>query len=189
MTNHPPELDALVAALAAVARGDDPEVDPDEAYEAALAAARAAAPVDLWAGADPESPVVIIAGNLKQLRNEAGWSQPAVADLMVEVGFDKWTRQTVAEIERTARRVSWEEAWALAILFGVPIVEILDPAGYAVAVSEAIVVPDEHATELLVGRGGRVGQGGPNWASGCVRGDVERPARDLWANRRAMGER
>lgn len=69
-----------------------------------------------------------IGANLRAIRNESGETatQAYVAECMQRLGFD-WKRITVAEVESGKRRLSWEEAVGISILFATSVVEL---AGY-----------------------------------------------------------
>lgn len=48
---------------------------------------------------------------------------------MTVVGHDNWSRATVSEVERGGRTVTVDELLALAMVLGVTIGDLLDPAG------------------------------------------------------------
>jgi hypothetical protein len=112
--------------------------------------------------------------------------------VMTALGFD-WKRSTVTDTEREARRLSLREMYGVAVAFGVPLVELLlAKPGEPVTTEEGdesagLAFSSRHARELIVGRGGRVGRGGPMWApaANACPPDVDRPATELWKRRRA----
>jgi transcriptional regulator with XRE-family HTH domain len=140
--------------------------------------------------------LTVVADNLRELREEAGWTQAQLAEAMQRAGFD-WKRITVTEIEGTTRKVSFEELLVLAALYAVPmlsffvhhtddLIEINDVLGYA----DSVVV-----RELMLGRGGHLGDGGTLWGAAIAvagrpkgRKDI-RPAVDLWRNRHNTANR
>jgi transcriptional regulator with XRE-family HTH domain len=69
------------------------------------------------------------AENLHAYRSLRRWSQEELARRMVDLGHASWSRATVSEVERGGRTVTIDELLALAMAFGVPIGNLLDPAG------------------------------------------------------------
>jgi transcriptional regulator with XRE-family HTH domain len=134
----------------------------------------------------------IVGANVKRVREEADLTQAKVAEAMNRLGFD-WKRITVTQVESATRRLALEELCCLAALFAVPMLELLLPAD-----DDNAEIPAEGATqldaqtlrELLIGRGGRVGSGGPNWQPALelvgipTSEDDVRPAVALWERRR-----
>jgi transcriptional regulator with XRE-family HTH domain len=59
---------------------------------------------------------------LKELREERGWSQQALATRMEQLGFSSWRQTTVAKVEaaKGPRTLSFNEAVGLAFAFGLP---------------------------------------------------------------------
>jgi transcriptional regulator with XRE-family HTH domain len=70
----------------------------------------------------------LLAGRLRELRTALGWSQREVAIRMRAFGFD-WSQTNVSKIEAGTRGVRVNEAAAFALLFDVPLGELLDAAG------------------------------------------------------------
>jgi transcriptional regulator with XRE-family HTH domain len=68
----------------------------------------------------------VIAENARRLREQAGWTQAALAEAMSKAGF-RWTRVTVAEVEGAVRRIALEELLVLAALFAEPMVTLFLP--------------------------------------------------------------
>ncbi len=108
----------------------------------------------------------VMGARLREHRTTAGWSQQRLAEAMVDLGHDTWSRVTVAEAEAgERRRISIEEMLSLAALFGVPGLSFILPAegedmvlaGHEEGVPAAVV------EELILGAGGQVGTGGPHW--------------------------
>lgn len=133
----------------------------------------------------------VVGANVKAMRNDSDTTQAAVADAMAALGFD-WKRITCAEVELATRRVAIEEVLALAVLFGVPAIELFLPADDAVITWPQGDLPRRDLVELFVGHGGELGEGGINWrtaarAAGRPRTRTQqRPAVAFWTNR---GER
>lgn len=77
----------------------------------------------------PTEPLTLraeIAQRLRELRTERGLKQTDVSDRMRELGFVKWGRVTVAEIEGERKRaVSVEELFGLSQVFGVSVKSLL----------------------------------------------------------------
>lgn len=193
-------IDDLVGALAAITSGEPPDVDPGEAVENAIAAAYevGAGEPDPWTVAvDIED----VAGDrMRRLRRDAGRTQEQLAAEMRTFGF-RWHRQTVNQIEvdlaeteageiKRVRTLNAAEMLAIASLFGVPAVELMLPEpGEWIAVGDQ-QINGRQARELIIGRGGKVGTGGPHWgaAAALAPAGVERPARELWKRRRSAGK-
>jgi transcriptional regulator with XRE-family HTH domain len=77
---------------------------------------------------DAQTPSAIFASNLRQRREELGWSQEDVAGACRTWGLEGVTRATIAQIETGRRRVSLDEAVVLSYLLQTPIVAPpLDP--------------------------------------------------------------
>jgi transcriptional regulator with XRE-family HTH domain len=128
-----------------------------------------------------------VAKNIAALREEAGWTQAQLAEAVTELGFD-WKRVTVAEVEGADRRVSLEELLGLSALYAVPMFSMLVPSPtHSVDIVFQSAHPDD-VRELMLGPGGRLGTGGPNWrVAARAAGRVEsRPARPLWRSRRTV---
>jgi transcriptional regulator with XRE-family HTH domain len=179
----------MQAALTAMARGEEPDEHPQDVLEEVVATIDADAfdPFTLAIGPD-----TITSRRMRELRLQSGASpnaplrQEDLAEAMSQVGCD-WRRGTVTETEKERRRLSLDELLGLALVFGVPVVELLSPAP-----GEVIEIGDggpqlgwRQVRELLIGRGGKVGTGGPTWMASLVSKVTDRPARQLWARRRA----
>ncbi len=106
---------------------------------------------------------------------------------MTAIGFT-WARETAVEVERTGRKVQLEEVVGIAALFGIPIIESPCRTTRQQSLWEAPPSTDPHAqlSELMLGRGGKIGNGGADWLAllYIVGGGktIERPAVDLSAN-------
>lgn len=191
-------LAAYCEAVRAIARGEETGDDPDELAEQVLSAARASQTFDPYDLAT--TPANLLAENLRRLRMEAGVRQEQLASLMMQLGF-AWKRQTVAEVERITdpddpdarapRRLTHEEMFALCALYGVPMVEMWRcPPGVTIELDAPGLnaLTGRQMSELIVGRRGQVGEGGPTWSAAAAviaPGTVERPARQLWRTRKA----
>lgn len=198
----PPEVEAYVTrmtdALTAMSEGEDQR---DALYRALDGAVRAAAArhssplagMSHWTTFEASFSEVI-GENLKAIREESGWTQAGVAEVMVSLGFD-WKRITYAEVEACTRRVTFEELLGLAVLFAVPVLELLIPTeapdNTTVLAWETGDLSASMVKELFIGHGGVLGQGGLTWraaaqAAGPPGGPKSwRPAADLWRERSA----
>jgi hypothetical protein len=81
---------------------------------------------------DPEQPESrhiqdALAQHIREHRNDRLWRQEDLAMKMMLLGFP-WNRMTVAEIETRRRRVSLEEWLALAVIFEVAAIELIQSA-------------------------------------------------------------
>jgi transcriptional regulator with XRE-family HTH domain len=189
-----PYLDAIGNALAAIASDrdvDTHEVALPKALDAALQAAVGLAKRKRgvsWTSLFESSYTAIIAENLRNLRLEAGWTQQQLANAMTAIGFG-WARETAVEVERYGRKLQLEEVLGIAALFSVPVVELLLPDEETALDMPKAHLEREQLRELMVGRGGRIGEGGADWVAGIYAlgggRTVERPAVDLWQNRKA----
>ena len=63
---------------------------------------------------------------LRLLRESRGWSQKQVADRMRAYGYS-WNQSTITRIESASRPLRLNELADLAILFGVPVSQFLEP--------------------------------------------------------------
>lgn len=193
-------IDELSEALLTVASIDD-ETDTDAAYEDLEVAIDAAVRQALASGADDfdpyrlensVSPDQVTATRLKVLRASAGvgkaLSQEALAEHMEALGYG-WTRATTMDSERGVRRLSVSELLGLALLFRVPVVELLLPApSQTMEITGKLrSLTRSEVMELLIGRGGQPGRGGPRWplAVGATPEGVDGPAREVWRKRQA----
>jgi hypothetical protein len=187
-----PHLDAVDHALGKLSRGQDAELELHRAVDAALRSALASAARhrdSSWTRPFSATFGQVIGQNIKAHRNEAGWTQADLAAAMARMGF-AWKRITLAEVEAADRRCGLEELLVLAALFAVPVLALLDPGDDIVIDLPKIDARPEVVRQLLVGRGGQVGQGGPRWAAaaellGAPAHDDDRPAIDLWRKRSA----
>ena len=128
----------------------------------------------------------IVGSNLKAVRGESGWTQEKLAEAMTNAGFD-WKRVTCAEVEADTRRISMEELLTVAALFAVPAIELMLPKDVELELPYAGLRTSQ-VQELMLGRGGRVGEGGTGWpvarkALGSPTRKVYGPAIDLWRAR------
>lgn len=194
------ELDALADALATIASGGEPDADLGAVFDAAVAAAHDhARPKDPWQRPTAVPLEDITRDRVRRLREEAGMSQSALARAMEGLGFP-WHRQTVFQVEtdldhpkvKQDRRLTLGEILGVAALFGVPAIDLLLPEPIdTVDLNGSEQLPGRVAHELIVGRGGKVGTGGPRWgaAASLAPADVERPAHELWKRRSSKGDR
>jgi transcriptional regulator with XRE-family HTH domain len=185
-------VDAIGKALTAI--GSDPHVATnqgvlsravDAAIQAAVGLARKRSGTS-WTNPSEVSFTEIVAENLRNLRLEAGWTQQQLADSMAAIGLT-WVRETVVEVERTGRKMQLEEVVGVAGLFGVPVLELLLPDEATVLALPEASIGRAQLTELMLGQGGELGEGGRDWVAAVyVLGagkTIERPAVDLWRHR------
>lgn len=169
-------LEEVAAVTHRLARGGASEKDFDEVMGRLRMVAVAEAAEDAWE--TTQSATETVGSNVRRLRDAAGWKQHQLAEAMGQLGFE-WSRVTVAQVEGSARRrTSYEELFAIAALFARPVAEFLIPVGHGVDLSDRLQLSGSDASELVVGRDGRLGTGGPRWrvaASLCVSAS-ERPA-------------
>ena len=188
-------IGSLTAAMLALTHGDDPAPLSDEAADAfntALTAAteHGARNRPVVSGFDKPHLAEfgdIVGARLKALRTEAGWTQERFAQTMTECGW-QWTRVTTAEVESNDRRLTMEELFTVAALFSVPAIELILPDEKQSLELQHAVLDTEEVLELLLGRGGNIGTGGPGWpvarrALGRRKNKVDGPAADLWRTR------
>jgi transcriptional regulator with XRE-family HTH domain len=69
-----------------------------------------------------------IAGNVRQQRRLRDLSQQDMAERMTVLGYP-WSRATYSDVERHNRELTFDEVAALAIVLGLPPLELLDPLG------------------------------------------------------------
>lgn len=67
-----------------------------------------------------------LAANIRAERARAALSQQEAADKMAALGYDCWSRQTLAQIERGRRRVVAEELPGLALTFGCSVAKLTE---------------------------------------------------------------
>lgn len=104
---------------------------------------------------DPISIGDALATRLRQFRAERGWSQGDLGRRMRLLGF-AWTRMTVTEVEspRRRRRLTFEEVFALASVFAIPVTEFLrPPTGAVVQLSDTSKLSAADFSALLVAGG------------------------------------
>jgi hypothetical protein len=151
---------------------------------------------------------------LRELLLEAGVSYDRLAERMRALGFATWRRETVTQVLREdedtrdrprARRVPLEELFGLAIVFGVPVAELILPrdpnhpnritledgsrypdAPEALELTAERYLSPQVVAQLLVGRRGVIGEGGSaEWDAAERAAHGNRPvARTLWDRRR-----
>ncbi len=177
------KLDALGVSLEAIVDGEDRTGEVGEAVDAAVRAALAESRkrrYGSWSTPFSASFAEIIAERLKTLRSDAGWTQAQLAEAM-HLYFPTWGRVTVAQVEATSRRLSFEELVVLGALFAVPVVDLLVPTDVTLNLPTTDLAP-EVLRELLVGAGGRIGKGGLDWSAAMQVASEPgpRPATDLW---------
>ena len=185
---HP--LRRATEALTRIARGEPAFDDLADAFQSAAAAARAEGSAGALPSSAPRPSSMIAGTRMKALRSEAGWTQPRLAEAMVQIGWPKWQRVTVAQVERGDRRLTFEELASLAALFGVPFVELFAEPAFDLALPGG-AVPREHLMTLLIGSGGSLGTGGIAWepaeAACSLLDGPGRPSASIWSQRAANG--
>ena len=72
------------------------------------------------------TPEQLVARQLRLLRQGRGWSQQEVAEKMQAYGY-QWSQATVTRLESASRPIRLNELADLAILYGVPIGQFLEP--------------------------------------------------------------
>jgi transcriptional regulator with XRE-family HTH domain len=70
---------------------------------------------------------VVLAGEIKRLREKHGWSQADLAARLRDHGVEYASQATASRMEKLQRHVSAAEADALAFIFGVSTQELLRP--------------------------------------------------------------
>jgi len=96
----------------------------------------------------------VIGGNVARLREERGWRQTDLAEVLRWVGRQPWTRDTVASIETGRRDVAIEDLLLLALVFRVPVVEFFAGEGdadIAQRIHPPLEIPLEKVRELITG--------------------------------------
>lgn len=179
-------IDRIKERLGEIVRGarrwNEVWADLDFELNAALVGAVEAAEglADDEPAGEPVELGMVVAANVRALRREAGWTQASVAGAMADVGF-AWRRITVAEVESGGRRLQLEEMFGLAGLYGVPVTTLLLPGPEPVAWFDR-TLPAAQVVELVLGRAGMGGGGGPDWLPGLLVSGRQsgRPAHDLW---------
>ncbi|HVL89751.1 MAG TPA: hypothetical protein VM841_05895 [Actinomycetota bacterium] len=178
----------MADALAGLAENEE---DAEARLEAALADAVRTAAALRYDAYDLAPDVLHVdrmtARRLRDLRQLAGpdetvLTQESLAEHMNALGF-KWSRVTVVDIERDARRLSVAELFGLALLFRVGIGELVAPGrDQRLLVADEVGPLDARAVAELVS-----GRGGARWAVAArvLPEGVEGPAKELWARRRA----
>jgi transcriptional regulator with XRE-family HTH domain len=129
----------------------------------------------------------VVARRVRDHRIEAGLTQAKLAAEMAFLGFDKWTRVTVAEVENGTRKATLDELLGLATLYSVPMVEFLLPEVSETVQHALLGEVEGHAIRQMV-----MGpSSGPDWAP-AVRLSLsnsrssDSPASCLWRNRAEM---
>jgi transcriptional regulator with XRE-family HTH domain len=96
-----------------------------------------------------------IAANIRRERRIREWAQPDVAARMGLLGYP-WIQRTVSDVERHNRDLTVDEVGALAVVFGVPFAELVDPRG-----------PDrQESAEPFVGLGNVTVSQAAEWLAG-----------------------
>ncbi len=95
---------------------------------------------------------------------------------------------TTAEVESNDRRLTMKELFTVAALFCVPAVELMVRDEKQSLELQDAALHIEGVRELLLGRGGNIGTGGPGWlvarsALGNAKHKVDGPAADLLRTR------
>ena len=186
-------LDAMAEGIAALLAGDG-DVDLADLHERLLAAVRSRVvhhdPYDFVV-----DPTTIAQRRMVEMRKRSKFTQAQLAKAMEDLGFP-WRRGTVTETELGRHRLDIDELFALAALFGVPVVELLLPKeGEAVDITgdpdkASVGMDSEEVRNLVLGRGGKAGAGGPTWGPAAdMPPGINRPAKALWEARRAAGEK
>ena len=117
----------------------------------------------------------IVRRNVAALRSKANLTQQALADEMLLRGI-AWTRETVAQVETTNRRLGFTEAIVVAACLDVPVARLTATGAPTVAVGESEwsaaylgaaiagttgdIFPPESYASPAVGRGARAPGGG-----------------------------
>ena len=125
----------------------------------------------------------IVRRNVAALRSKANLTQQGLADEMLLRGI-AWTRETVAQVETTNRRLGFTEAIAVAASLDVPVARLTATGAATVAVGDsewsaaylgaaiAGTAGDVFPPESYASPGGQVGP-----AAGRVAGTARRPSR------------
>ncbi len=79
-----------------------------------------------YAAANLPTPEQLVGREVRTLRQGRGWSQQEIADKMRAYGYE-WSQATVTRLESATRPIRVNELADLAMLFGVPVVQFLDP--------------------------------------------------------------
>jgi len=131
----------------------------------------------------------VVARRLSEHRRRAGLTQANLAANMKRLGYLKWTRVTVAEIEGGTRKASLDELFALATMYAVPLVEFLLPDEW-----ESLKHPFLGSVDSSIVREMVMGPSdGPDWTPALrvlgLSGSTDwRPARRYWAGRSELAE-
>ena len=92
----------------------------------------------------------VLAGNIRAMRSLRWLSQEGLAERMRFLGHD-WSRTTVSEIERCARKLTAEELIALAVVLSATLAELGDPHGQPVTLGQMEAISPAQFTGLLDG--------------------------------------
>lgn len=102
---------------------------------------------------DPITIAELFASRIKLLRELCDRTQEHLAADMRSLGFVTWKRITVAETESAKRRPSWEELFGLAVLFGLPVADLIGFGakwGQAIRLNERVTI-NALSLKLLAG--------------------------------------
>lgn len=88
----------------------------------------------------------VLAMNLRAARARRGLDQEPLAARMRALGYSAWRRQTVANVEKGARRLTAEEMLGLAVALETSLVGLLEP----VMDDKMIEMPSGHAIPVIV---------------------------------------
>ncbi len=121
----------------------------------------------------------IVRRNVATLRSKAGLTQQGLADEMLLRGI-AWTRETVAQVETTNRRMGLTEAVAVAASLDVPLARL------AATGADAMAVGDAEWTTAYLGAAiaGTAGDVFPPGATRSARPDGWSGTRSRWPPRR-----
>lgn len=72
--------------------------------------------------------VEAVAAQVKSLRAKQDWTQDDLAAKLREKGFPHWTRSVIAALESKNRQITLEDLIALAVVFNVPLADLIPAA-------------------------------------------------------------
>lgn len=78
---------------------------------------------------DSRFPSDVLAVNVRSVRSLRRLTQTDLAERMVDLGWEKWSRAAVSEVERSGRSVTVDELFALAAALETTVAVLLDPMG------------------------------------------------------------